>query len=189
MKKLLIIATVLLSVLVVFACAFVPASANEIESKAAPVTLNIEKARFLNMLNRNYVYNSDFEDVDVMTENSILALLNRRAEDEYIEENIVIGFVNDMYGINLESINDNSAHHRDGFVYIAPHGFSSYCHEIIEINENEDGSFTVLSRVTVSPHDDEAYVANAETLFVKNETSAFGYNIVYSNIADTGNEM
>ena len=47
---------------------------------------------------------------------------------------------------------------------------------------NEDGSFTVLSAVTVNPHDDGEYLAEAETLFVKNEKSAFGYNIIYSNI-------
>ncbi|MBO4432919.1 MAG: hypothetical protein J5852_05240 [Clostridia bacterium] len=191
MKKSLIIISVLVSVLVIFACAFVPASANEVEKEAAPVTVDVQKARFLNMLGRNYVYGAEFENTDIIAENSILALLGCRETEnsEYIEENLVIGFVNDMYGVKLNSINDNSAHHKEGYVYIAPRGFTAYRHEITDINENEDGSFTVLSEVTVTPHDDDEYTATAETLFVKNENSAFGYNIIYSNIKGEENEI
>lgn len=189
-KRLTAVAAAVL-VLALFACAFIPASANEVEKEAAPVTVNVEKTRFLNMLNRNYVYNSDFEDVDVMTENAVIALLDRRdSEDpDYIEESAVIGFISDMYGIELESVNDNSERHKDGYVYITPRGFSVYSHEITGITENEDGTFTVISEVTVNPHDDDGYTTTAETLFVKNESSAFGYNIVYSDIKGIGSEM
>lgn len=189
-KRLTAVAAAVL-VLALFACAFIPASANKVEKEAAPVTVNVEKTRFLNMLNRNYVYNSDFEDVDVIAENSIIALLDRRdSEDpDYIEESAVIGFISDMYGIELESVNDNSERHKDGYVYITPRGFSVYSHEITGITENEDGTFTVISEVTVNPHDDDGYTTTAETLFVKNESSAFGYNIVYSDIKGIGSEM
>lgn len=189
-KRLTAVAAAVL-VLALFACAFIPASANEVENQAAPVTVNVEKTRFLNMLNRNYVYNSDFEDVDVIAENSIIALLDRRdsADPDYIEESAVIGFISDMYGIELESVNDNSERHKDGYVYITPRGFSVYSHEITGITENEDGTFTVISEVTVNPHDDDGYTTTAETLFVKNESSAFGYNIVYSDIKGIGSEM
>lgn len=191
MKKRLGIAAAVVCVLLIFACAFIPASASEVENAAAPEFAKARKSRFLNMLNRNYVYGSDFENVDIITENSVLALLDRREEDdsEYIEESYVIGFVSDMYGIELESVNDNSARHKDGFVYIAPRGFSGYSHEITDITENEDGSFTVLSEVTISPHDDNEYVSVAETLFVKNENSAFGYNIIYSDIKSAESEI
>ena len=191
MKKRLILAAVLVSVLIVFACAFVPASASEVENQAAPVTVNVQRARFLNMLNRNYVYNADFESTDIIAENSVIALLGYRENDEsdYIDESLLAGFINDMYGIELESINDNAAHHKDGFVYIAPCGFTGYSHEITDITRNEDGSFTVLSKVTVTPHDDAQYERTAETLFVKNENSAFGYNIIYSNIKGEDNQI
>ena len=190
MKKRLIVIAVLICVLAVCACAFVPASANEVEKKAPVSVENPLKARFLNMLNRNFVYNSDFESVDLIAEDSVLALLDRRLADEpeYIEENVVIGFINDMYGIELESVNDNSAKHKDGYVYITPRGFSGYRHEIKSITANEDGTFTVISKLTVTPHDESEYETEAETLFAANENSAFGYNIVYSDIKGEHNQ-
>lgn len=184
MKKRLVLVVVMLCVLALFACAFIPASASESRQIPAPVGENIPAARFLNMLNHNFVYNEDFQSTDVLVEDSLLALLDRREKDspEYISDTIVKGFVSDMYGIELSDINDNSDRHMDGFVYIVPRGFTVYSHKITDVKENEDGSFTVLSSVTVTPHDDGEYLTEAETLFVKNEKSAFGYNIVYSNL-------
>ena len=184
MKKRLVLAAVLLCVLTLFSCAFIPASADGSMKSAAPVAEKILSARFLNMLNRNFVYNEDFASADIIVEASVLALLDLREENapDYIADTVVIGFVKDMYGIELADINDNSNAHKDGFVYIAPRGFTSYSHTVTDIKENEDGSFTVLSAVTVTPHDDAEYSTTAETLFVKNEKSAFGYNIIYSNI-------
>lgn len=142
------------------------------------------KTRFLNMLNRNFVYNADFDNADVITENSIIALLNRRdAENsDYISESVVKGFVYDMYGVKITEINEDESVHKDGFIYIIPRGFTSFNHTITEIKTNEDGSFTVISSVTVSPHDDDEFITTANTLFVPNEKSAFGYNIISSNI-------
>lgn len=184
MKKRLVLAAVLLCVLTLFTCAFIPASADGSVQSAAITDKKVLTARFLNMLNRNFVYNEDFASADIIVEDSVLALLDCRESDnpDYIADTVVKGFVNDMYGIELANINDNSEAHRDGFVYITPCGFTSYSHTVTDIKKNEDGSFTVLSAVTVNPHDDGEYLAEAETLFVKNEKSAFGYNIIYSNI-------
>lgn len=184
MKKRLVLAAVLLCVLALFACAFIPASASESGEVPVSADKNIPGARFLNMLNHNFVYNEDFQSTDILVEDSLLALLDRREKDspEYISDAIVKGFVSDMYGIELSDVNDNSDKHTDGFVYIVPCGFTSYSHKITDIKENEDGSFTVLSSVTVNPHDGGEYLTEAETLFVKNGKSAFGYNIVYSNL-------
>lgn len=142
------------------------------------------KTRFLNMLNRNFVYNADFDNADVITENSILTLLNRRdAENsDYISESVVKGFIYDMYGVKITEINEDESVHKDGFVYIIPRGFTSFNHTITDIKANEDGSFTVISSVTVSPHDDDEFMTSATTLFVPNEKSAFGYNIISSDI-------
>ncbi len=185
MKKKLLIIALCLCVLAVFGFALIPASA-QVEATAEGGTDNRAlAARFTNMLNRNYCYNADFESEDVLTENSLLALLDKRnAENpDYINEGFVKGFVKDMYGVDIMEINDDAEMHKQGFVYITPRGFTTYRHSIEKISKNEDGSFTVISEVTINPHDDDAFKTTAETLFVPNTSSAFGYNIIYSNLA------
>ena len=52
--------------------------------------------------------------------------------------------------------------------------------------QNEDGSYTVVTDVEISSHDSDAEIAKATTLFVKNENSAFGFNIISSDISAIG---
>ena len=186
MKKFLILLA--LSLCVVTAFAFSPASVSaEVDAPVkADSSQKVLESRFSNMLNRNYSYNRDFESVDVLAENSIIALLDKRdgEDSDYISDAVVKGFVQDMYGIEIIDINDNTNMHKDGFVYITPRGFTTYNHTVAEIIKNEDGSFTVHSNVKVDPHDDNEYTATAETLFVPNSNSAFCYNIIYSNLTD-----
>lgn len=186
MKRRIFVSALALCILAVFAFFAIPAAAGDSPTKAKTVENNVLTARFLNMLNRNFVYDAEFEDADAVTENSILALIDRRdaANPEYISEAVVKGFVYDMYGIEIIDINEDDSVHKEGFVYIVPRGFTSFQHKITDIKENEDGSFTVVSDVTVYPHDDESYVTQATTLFVKNTKSAFGYNIISSDIKD-----
>ena len=184
MKKRILVLALALCVLAVFSFFAIPAAAGDSAPKEKTIENNVLAARFLNMLNRNFVYDAEFEDADVITENSILALLDRRdaQNPEYISEAIVKGFVYDMYGIKIIDIDENDSIHKEGFVYIVPRGFTSFKHKITDIKENEDGSFTVISDVTVYPHDDESFLTQATTLFVKNTKSAFGYNIISSDI-------
>lgn len=185
MKNKMLLAILSVCILAVFACAFIPASANNTDNTGSIEVDGTVNARFLNMLNRNYVYNSDFESADVITENSILALLDKRdsRDDSYISEAVVKGFINDMYGIEIVDIAQGEQIKKDGFVYIVPRGFTDYSHKIKSVSQNEDGSYTVCSYVTIKPHDDSEFVTTAQTLFVKNEKSAFGYNIIYSNLS------
>lgn len=183
MKKGLVILALSVCVLVFLACAFTPASANVAAPQSEPAQSPSE-ARFLNMLNRNFCYNSDFECADTVTQNSLLAILDKREDSnsQYLPEAVVTGFVNDMYGIEITDISEDASVHRDGYVYIDPRGYTAYSHKITGIDENEDGSFTVYSSVTVSPHDDDDFITEAKTLFVPNEASAFGFNIIYSEL-------
>ena len=184
MKKNIFITALSLCVLLLFACAFIPASADNAKIAGRVVESGALNARFLNMLNRNFVYNCDFENADVITENSVLALLDSREgpDGDYISENVVKGFISDMYGVYIVDITEDEKVHKDGYVYITPRGFTSYTHRITDVVPNEDGSFTVTSSVKVSPHDDEEYETIAKTLFVPSENSAFGYNIAYCNL-------
>lgn len=150
---------------------------------AEKVETPINSARFLNMLNHNYIYGTDFENVDVMINGSVPALLNSR-EDDFIPSFIVESFMYDMYGVEIVDMSNLNAEfpQKEGYLYIIPRGFTTYEHFGAEVTLNEDGTFFVTTSVIVTPSDSEQYEAKAVSLFVKNEASAFGYNIVSSEI-------
>lgn len=146
----------------------------------------VYKTRFLNMLNRNYVYGESFKFVEDMINDSMPALLKYRdaEDDSYIAEQFVSDYMFDMYGIDFIDYSEvNSQFGQvEGYVYIIPRGFSVYEHKISSVTCNEDGSFTVKSRVTISSHDSADFVDECETLFVRNELSPFGFSIIRSVI-------
>lgn len=150
------------------------------------------EARFENMLNRNFSYNDDIADIDALVNNSVLALLDKReADEDYIAESFVIQFVYDMYGIEIVDLGGFNSQYpaKDGFVYIIPRGYAVYVHDVKNVCENEDGTFSVTSSVSIEGHEnsEEEYIAT--TLFVKNDASCFGYNIVYSNIVENTTDI
>ena len=143
-------------------------------------------ARFLNMLNHNYVYGDSFKSLENMINDSMPALLNLRdtENDSFIAEQYVSDYIFNMYGIEISDYSDITSEFGklEGYVYILPRGYSIYKHEISSILQNEDGSFTVITNVEISSHDAEPYKDVCETLFVRNERSAFGFSIIHSNI-------
>ena len=153
---------------------------------ADEIQVNVNEARFLNMLNHNFVYNTDFDNADTIVNNASLALLDLRdsANEDYIKDVYVKGFVKDMYGIEIADMSALNAEYPqlDGYLYIIPRGYTSYNHTIVSVEQNEDGSYTVVSDVTVSDHDAASKTQKAVSLFVENDESAFGYNMIYCNI-------
>ena len=138
MKKRFIImaAVICLIIAACFATSPISADSGKAPKTAADVQQeNILSARFLNMHNHNFVYNSDFECVDDMINSSMPALLDLRdeAEPEFIAEGYVKGYIKDMFGIEIEDMSGLNADfpHKDGFVYILPKGFADYHHELI----------------------------------------------------------
>jgi len=166
-----------------------PVSAATSNDAEAAVT----EARFLNMLNHNFVYNNDFDDIDAIVNNSVLALLDQRdsENEDFIAQSFVKGFVCDMYGIEIDDMSSLNSEfpQLEGFLYIIPRGFAAYTHSIISVEENEDGSFTVVSNVKILNHDNEFENKKAVTLFVENKASALGYNIIYSNIIEESTDI
>ena len=144
------------------------------------------KSRFLNILNHNFVYNEDIEDIESVVNCSMPALLDMREneDDSFILENIVSAYIYDMYGAVVDDYSaiNSEFPQKQGYVYIIPRGFSVYSHEMISVFENEDGSFTVKTKVYIDAHDDEIEISECTTLFVKNENSTFGFNIIRSDI-------
>lgn len=155
------------------------------DSKASAYGDELLKSRFLNMLNRNYVYDDAYYTVEDIVNDSVIALLDMRddADDSFINQAIVSGFIYDMYGIEADYSEINADFpKKEGYVYILPRGYELYSHEIVSIVENEDGTYTVKTNLVISSHGGTVSADVCETLFVKNENSQFGYNIVYSNI-------
>ena len=190
MKKGILSITALAVVLLIsFTSLTVKPAANATEKKPA-VTVSEEKAlgaRFLNMLNHNFVYNDAFESVYEMTACSEVALLDK-AEDGYIKQSLIAGYLYNMYGVenaDFAAVTKDFPQ-RENYVYVIPRGFSVYKHSAPVITENEDGSYTVVTDVEISSHDSDVETANATTLFVKNENSAFGFNIISSDISAIG---
>ena len=186
MKKGILSITALAVVLLIsFTSLTVKPAANATEKKPA-VTVSEERvlgARFLNMLNHNFVYNNEFESVYEMTACSEVALLDK-AEDGYIKQSLIAGYLYNMYGVentDFAAVTKDFPQ-RENYVYVIPRGFSVYKHSAPVITENEDGSYTVVTVVQIFSHDSETETAKASTLFVKNENSAFGFNIISSDI-------
>ncbi len=195
MKKRILSLSLIILIVAVCSSVLAPVAADDKEQNVteSAVVENALDTRFLNMLNHNYVYNSDFECADDIINNSIAALIDLRDKEneDYIAERYVKGFVSDMYGVEVADMSGLNADfpQKEGYVYIIPRGMTGYSHEIISVNENDDGTYTVVTEVTVDCHDGQPESFKAVSLFVKNQASAFGYNIVYSNIADDASDI
>ncbi len=178
-------------------CAVVICSSMLISAKSDEKTVDIisdkstslsqTELNLLSMLNHNFVYGSAFDNADDVVNLSMNALLSYK-NDDYIKENLVTDFVNNMYGIDVVDLSEfNSQYpHKDGYVFVVAGGFTRYNHKNISIKNNEDGTISVRTDVTVFYHDGNKDVYKANSLFVPNENSSFGYNIVYSEIETPG---
>ena len=189
---LLLILCVTLFSVSVFSSPVIAQTEQELEPTPVAVAdksdFSVNSARFLNMLNHNYIYGADFEYVDVMINLSVPALLSSR-EDDFIPSGIVASFMYDMYGVEIVDMSGLNSQfpQREGYLYIIPRGFTSYEHFDAEVKINEDGTFFVRTSVIVTPSDAEPYEAKALSLFVKNEASSLGYNIISSEILTADN--
>ena len=196
MKKAFLTTVALMVAVVILACvnfsAVSPVNLPKENAKTNVITVaNSENAdenkvlesRFLNMLNHNFVYNDAFDTTEGVVNNSVIALLEF-AEDGYIAENYVSDYILNMYGIegiDYSQINPEFDY-VEGYVFILPMGYSTFNHEVVSVSVNEDGSYTVKTKVEISSHDSGVYYNTCETLFVENENSQFGFSIIYSNI-------
>lgn len=176
------------SVLSDFSLSVFAVNAKDVESneiKVADVTEDnitdkVTLSRFENMLNHNNLYNDDFNDDKVIIENSIISLLDYAAEGE-IKKTLVTDFILNMYG---RVVDENSAVYdrfpaSEGNFAVIPRGFDKFSHNITFADEI-DGGYVVYSVMTVDAHDGETYAVNVKSVFVPNEGSCYGYNILSS---------
>ena len=113
MKKLL---SLFMSVVMLALCSslITPVVTTGSQVSAAAPSDAVDKAtetRFLNMLNHNFVYDDDFDDIDTIVNNSVLALLDLRdsENEDYIKQIYVKDFVNNMYGIEIADMSGLNA--------------------------------------------------------------------------------
>lgn len=185
MKK-IITAVLVCSIVLLSLCSFAPVKSVGTQADTTPVVdrSKVLEVRFLNMLNHSFVYNEAFYDDEALLNDSALALLYL-VNDGFIEDVYLKDYVFNMYGKIFDDLSDINADmpKEDGLFYIIPRGYDLYEHSIVSVSENEDGSYTVVSSVIIDYHFGEKVEAVATTLFLPNEESQFGFNILYSDIA------
>lgn len=157
----------------------------EAETQTETDTAQVLSARFLNMLNHNQAYGEDFYDTDTLTERSVVSLLDRReADSDYIDAVFVQDFLLSMYGVEKSDFSDFQTDwpQKEGCVYIIPRGYTEYQHELVHAVRNEDGSYTVVTDVTVTAHDGEVESLEGVALFLENSESPLGYQLVSADL-------
>lgn len=189
MKKKLSVIISVIFLIVCFSAVSFSAADTDIENLTAPTYDKTEvlKSRFLNMLNHNFVYDDNIEDVESIVNCSMPALLDmcESLDDSFISQDIVSAYIYDMYGVGIDDYSEINVNfpQKQGYVYIIPRGFTVYSHEMVSVVLNEDGSYTVKTKVYADAHDSEAENLECTTLFVENENSTFGFNIIRSDIS------
>lgn len=161
---------------------------------AAPVSSQpdnsnaVLKARLENLLNQNTVYGEDFLDNQKLVNAAMIVLKGYADEDGFVKNEIVSAYIKDMYDINLdinEKINPDLPQ-KEGHVLLVPRGYSVYSHNITDIIM-KDGYILVISNVVISSHDAQVKTVKAETKFIENEASIFGYSILDSVLSKEDN--
>ena len=184
MKK-LISAILLCSIVLLSLCSFTPVKSVEVQQQASAVDQSkVLEKRFLNMLNHNFVYSNAFYNDEALVNDSALALLDL-AKDGFIEESYLKDYIFNMYGKIYDDFSEYNplAPKADGYFYIIPRGYDLYEHEIASVVENEDGSYLVITNVIIDYHFGEKVEAVSTTIFLPNEESQFGFNILFSDLA------
>ncbi len=176
------LAAILLSCFILGTC--ISSSAEEQATQTDAAEINIDY-RIENMLQSNRVYNNTFYDEKELVEEVAISLMDR-ANDGYIATKAVEDLAFAMYSINVDAsvVSYPNIPQLEGYMPLVARGYTSYSHEITGVLDENDGTVTVYSDVTVDCHDGNPVTYPCETLFVTCDESFFGYNIVWSNIIE-----
>lgn len=179
---------IVFSLVLLFSCCSVaaksvPANASPmVAAPDAPDRSKVLAARFLNMLNHNYAYDDDYRTEEALVNAAALSLRNYADAQGFIPADLTAAYVKNFYGVAVEdfSVINTAFEQREGYVYLIPRGFKVYQHTFVSLSLNEDGTYTVVTRVREADRDGAAFSATVETLFVPDAQSEFGYHIVRS---------
>ncbi len=186
MKNKFVLSVCAVCAAVVLASLFAPFTVKEdvsyTKKEAKGPTLEM---KLTDMLNHNFVYGSDFDNADDLVSSSLNALVRFKENGgDYIKKTYVADFVNDMYGVKIADLTvlNTSAPELDGYVFVESTGAVTYKHKDIKLTKNEDGTISAETTVTINGFDNNKQTYKANSLFLESDDSAFGYNIIYSEI-------
>ncbi len=135
-----------------------------------------ETAAFTKMLNLNYIYNDAFVSDFDLIEGTMIALLPEATEGRLLKTRVA-EYMLDFYGIVINEAAYNPTYMSEEYFYYIPKGFDRADHTVISIDF--DGEYyTVVSQVIFNTHDSIEEPVSATSVFVKNENSTFGYNLL-----------
>lgn len=148
-----------------------------------PSEIGVATARFENMLNMNFVYGDDFCNNESLVNAAAISVLGEVDDDGFIPSDSVTAFIKDFYDIDMvitKNIN-SSLPQRDGFVYVVPRGYTTYEHDVVSVIRDGD-YYSVVSSVKINLHTGESYIATANSVFMINHDSSFGYSLISSEL-------
>ena len=187
MKKVFLMAVVSLCAAVIFSSLFISSASEKSDVTQKNDEKISEEQIFVDMLNHNYVYGEDFDNADRVINRSANALSMYKTDSgNFIGQHYVADFVKNMYGISVvdfSGLNEGYPKKQD-CVYVLPFEYTSFCHSNPKISENEDGTVSVKTEVTVTDCNGRANDYEANSVFVKCSESEFGYYILYSEISE-----
>lgn len=150
-------------------------------AKEAPAEAVQEAVDFAGLLNLNCSYGVELTDEDIAY-GSMLSLLELAKEENgglVLSVEQVDTFSKAYYGRTV-SYEDCGLEVVDGQVLIPAMGYDIYTHELVDTVTDGD-TVKVTTKVVCDGHD-EVYDALCVSVFVKNDNSVFGYNLISSEI-------
>lgn len=150
------------------------------EQQAAPAAE--QTADFAALLNLNYCYGSAFSDEAIAT-GTLLSLLELAGEENgqrYVDLQQAEYFMNAFYGRTVDFA-AAGLEVEGSRIWIPAMGYDIYTHTLISAEVQGD-QVKVVSKVICDGHDGVVFDALCTSVFVRNESSAFGYNLLSSEI-------
>ncbi len=139
------------------------------------------EARFISMLNINNAFNSAFENDTMLVKCSAVSLSDY-AQDLAgyglcVHECLIEGFAKSFYGVKPTFIRDDEAESPKGYVALPPMGMDQNLHTLVSMTKNDSG-YEVLTCMKSYDGGEEYATCLVKALFVPNEKSEFGFNLV-----------
>ncbi|MCI8360703.1 MAG: hypothetical protein HFE86_05120 [Clostridiales bacterium] len=161
-----------------------PVQAQKMDSQE----LGAVKARLSQLLELNRAFDDCIDDDRILIEEVSTVLLDQAVElpsgELVIHQQSVLRFIEDLYGRKADPAAGKYDFLTvpDGYFAIPARGYDTYSHEIQNLHVLENGDMTVLSSMSVNPHDSDTFQMLVVTLFRPNANSPFGYNILRADI-------
>lgn len=139
-----------------------------------------EKVAFLEMLNKNYIFNEAFVDDVAIIEGAMLSLMPQAKEGRLHKDTIAL-FIEDFYGITMNENAYDLNYIAGDYYYFIPKGFNKPIHKITNIAFDGECYF-VTSNITLDTHDNGEEPYTVKSVFIKNNDSSYKYNLLNCEI-------